>query len=78
MFRQNIVKGIAEGLYRKETDVEAAVKFYYTLIFFINENTMMEKDAYELEVKALEYHTRAIATPEGIIELQKQLTNLNT
>lgn len=78
MFRQNIVKGIAEGLYRKETDVEAAVKFYYTLIFSINENTMMEKDAYELEVKALEYHTRAIATPEGIIELQKQLTNLNT
>ena len=78
MFRQNIVKGIAEGLYRKQTDVEAAVKFYYTLIFSINENTMMEKDAYELEVKALEYHTRAIATPEGIIELQKQLTNLNT
>ena len=78
MFRQNIAKGIAEGLYRKETDVEAAVKFYYTLIFSINENTMMEKDAYELEVKALEYHTRAIATPEGIIELQKQLTNLKT
>jgi TetR/AcrR family transcriptional regulator, biofilm operon repressor len=73
MFRQNIVKGIAEGLYRKETDVEAAVKFYYTLIFSINENTMMEKDAYELEAKALEYHTRAIATPAGILELQKQL-----
>ena len=78
MFRQNIEKGIAEGLYRKETDIEAAVKFYYTLIFSINENTMMEKDAYELEAKALEYHTRAIATPAGIIELQKQLHNLNT
>lgn len=73
MFRQNIVKGITEGLYRKETDIEAAVKFYYTLIFSINENTMMEKDAYELEAKALEYHTRAIATPEGIIELEKHL-----
>lgn len=78
MFRQNIEKGIVEGLYRKETDVEAAVKFYYTLIFSINENTMMEKDAYELEAKALEYHTRAIATPKGILELQKQLHNLNT
>jgi AcrR family transcriptional regulator len=73
MFRQNIVKGIAEGLYRKETDIEAAVKFYYTLIFSINENTMLEKEAYELEAKALEYHTRAIATPEGIIELEKHL-----
>ncbi|MES2410024.1 MAG: TetR/AcrR family transcriptional regulator [Bacteroidota bacterium] len=77
MFRQNIVKGIAEGLYRAETDVEAAVKFYYTLIFSINENTMMEKDAYELEAKALEYHTRAIATSKGLLELQNQLHNLN-
>lgn len=77
MFRQNIEKGITEGLYRKETDIEAAVKFYYTLIFSINENTMMEKDAYELEAKALEYHTRAIATAKGIKELETQLTNAN-
>jgi AcrR family transcriptional regulator len=77
-FRLNIEKGITEGLYRTETDVEAAVKFYYTLIFSINETTRLEKDAYELEAKALEYHTRAIATPAGILELQNQLHNLNT
>jgi len=75
MFRQNIEKGIAQGLYRADVDVEAAVKFYYTLIFSINENTKMEKDAYELEGKALEYHSRAIATPEGVIELEKNLLN---
>ncbi len=74
MFRQNIEKGIKQGLYRPETDVEAAVKFYYTLIFSINENTRLEKEAYEFEAKALEYHTRAIATAEGLIELEKQLT----
>ena len=78
MFRQNIEKGIVEGLYRKDIDIEAAVKFYYTLIFSINENTMMEKDAYELEAKALEYHTRALATPEGILELEKQIKTHNT
>ncbi len=77
MFTQNIVKGIQQGLYRPETDVEAATKFYYTLIFFINENTLLERDAFILEGKALEYHTRAIATPEGITELEKQLSNLN-
>lgn len=77
MFRQNILKGISEGLYRAETDVEAAVKFYYTLIFSINENTMLEKDAYELEAKALEYHTRAIATSKGIKELEIQLSKYN-
>ena len=49
VFRQNIEKGIAQGLYRPETDIDAAVKFYYTLIFSINENTQLEKEAYELE-----------------------------
>ena len=77
MFRQNIEKGITQGLYRKETDIEAAVKFYYTLIFSINENTMMEKEAFELELKALEYHTRALATEKGIKELEKQLLKSN-
>ncbi|WP_396212626.1 TetR/AcrR family transcriptional regulator [Flavobacterium sp.] len=75
MFSQNIVKGIQQGLYRQETDVESATKFYYTLIFSINENTQLESDAYKLEGKALEYHTRAIATPKGILELEKQLVN---
>ncbi len=78
LFRHNIEKGISEGLYRPDTDIEPAVTFYYTLIFSINENTMLEKDAYQLEAKALEYHTRAIATPKGLLELQKQLQILNT
>ena len=73
--RKNIEKGIAQGLYRPETNIEAAVKFYYTLIFSINENTLLEKEAYELEGKALEYHSRAIATPKGILELEKHLSN---
>ena len=74
LFTQNIEKGIAEGLYRAEVDIAAAVQFYYTLIFSINENTLYEKDASELEAKALEYHTRAIATPAGLEELERQLT----
>lgn len=73
MFSQNIIKGIENGLYRPETDVGAATQFYYTLIFSINENTLLEKEAYQLEGKALEYHTRAIATAKGLQELEKQL-----
>ena len=72
-FRDNILKGIAEGLYRNDIDIENYVKFYYTLIFSINENTALEKDANILEQKALEYHIRAMATLAGIIELEKQL-----
>ncbi len=77
MFTQNIQKGINQGLYRAETDVEAAAKFYYTLIFSINENTLLEKEAFILEGKALEYHTRAIATVKGLEELENQLSKLN-
>ena len=73
MFRQNIEKGISQGLYRENLDVEKYIRFYYMLIFTINETIASEKEALELELDALEYHTRAMATLAGIIELEKQL-----
>ncbi len=76
-FRQNIQKGIEQELYREDLNVEAYVKFYYYLIFNINETIASENEAKILELEALEYHTRAMATPKGIIELEKQL-QLNT
>jgi AcrR family transcriptional regulator len=76
-FRQNIEKGINQGLYRKNLTIENYVKFYYTLIFSINETTISEKETQELELEALEYHTRAMATQDGIIELEKHLLNPN-
>jgi AcrR family transcriptional regulator len=76
-FRDNILKGISEGLYRENIDVENYVKFYYTLIFSISENTALERDANNLEHIALEYHIRAMATSAGIIELEKQLQIIN-
>lgn len=77
VFSQNIKKGIQQGLYRSSINSENYVKFYYTLIFSINENTVLESDALKLELEALEYHIRAMATEKGIIELQKQLSILN-
>ena len=73
MLRQNIEKGISQGLYRENLDVEKYIRFYYMLIFTINETIASEKEALELELDALEYHTRAMATLAGIIELEKQL-----
>jgi AcrR family transcriptional regulator len=72
-FKQNIEKGIQQELYRKELNIDVYVKFYYILIFSIKENTVSEKDSRNLELEALEYHTRAMATSKGIIELEKQL-----
>jgi AcrR family transcriptional regulator len=74
-FRQNIEKGIAQGLYRESLNIDSYIKFYYYLIFSINENTPSEREAYSLEFDALEYHTRAMATEKGITELEKNLLN---
>ncbi|REG96390.1 TetR/AcrR family transcriptional regulator [Flavobacterium aquicola] len=76
-FKQNIEKGIAQDLYRDNLDIDIYVQFYYTLIFSIKENTISEKDSIKLELEALEYHTRAMATPKGIAELEKQLLKTN-
>ena len=73
IFKQNIEKGILQGLYRENTNIESCVKFYYTLIFSIKESTDSDKEALKAELEALEYHTRAIATVAGIEELEKQL-----
>ncbi len=72
-FRDNIEKGIAQELYRKEINIEAYVNFYYSLIFTISENTKSEREVFALEMQALEYHTRAMATTKGISELNKNL-----
>lgn len=77
VFKQNIEQGIQQGLYRKNILIDTYVVFYYTLIFSIHGNTSSEREANEKELQALEYHTRAMATPEGIIELEKQLQNFN-
>ena len=76
LFKNNIEKGIAQGLYRKEIPVETFVKFYYNLLFSIKEQTISEKEGQKLELQILEYHTRAIATAAGIAELEKQLLNI--
>jgi len=75
LFKKNIEKGIQQGLYRENLDIDIYVAFYYRLIFSIHGSTSSEKESQKLELEALEYHTRAMATLSGIIELEKQLQN---
>lgn len=74
---KNITKGIEEGLFRENIAIDTMIQLYFTLIFSINENTVSEKEVQELEYKALEYHIRAIATPKGVAELEKQIESIN-
>ncbi|RZJ68729.1 MAG: TetR/AcrR family transcriptional regulator [Flavobacterium sp.] len=72
--RHNIDRGIELGYYRPDTDVENSIRFYWTLITNVNETVQLERDAKVLELAALIYHTRAIATQKGVDELEKQLS----
>lgn len=77
---KNINKGIREGLYRSDIDIDLITRLYFTLIMAVHDYTVFgknEKTINQLEINALEYHTRAIATPKGIKELEKQLNQLN-
>jgi hypothetical protein len=76
VFKQNIIKGIKQGLYREGINIDSIAKFHYTLIFGIKGIIISEKEAQKLELEILEYHTRAIATEFGVKELEKQLMNL--
>jgi len=73
---QNIEKGIDEKLYRANIEKEMVMKFYFLLVFGAYESDLFENKLSEMvktELKILEYHTRAIATSKGIIELENQL-----
>ena len=74
-FTKNIEKGIAQCLYRPDLNIPMTAKFYYELIFSINDQDAPDKQIQEMEFQAMEYHIRAIATPMGIEELEKQLSN---
>jgi len=76
----NLKKGIEEGLYRKNIEKSITLKFYFSLVFGLHDASIFEYKNFtlnELEIKALEYHTRAIATSKGLKILEKELKKIN-
>jgi len=69
----NFKKGIEDGYYRKDINIELVTKFYFSLVFSVHENTSENHKLPKLEQEVLVYHTRAIATEKGLKELDKQL-----
>jgi len=76
----NLQKGVAQGLYRENIDIERVMDFYFILIFGVYDNEVLKNTMpalLEIEYKALEYHIRAIATRKGVEELEKQISIIN-
>jgi hypothetical protein len=78
LFKKNIEKGIQQDLYVKGVLDKQYISFYYTLIFTINKNKNIDAQLNKLELEALEYHIRAMSTPKGIVELERQINKMGT
>lgn len=78
--KDNVEKGITEGLYRDSLEISLIGNFYFTLVFGVYDTDLYTRDMQELvkiDYKVLEYHIRAIATEKGLKELEKQLKIIN-
>lgn len=69
LFKQNIEKGIQQGLYRKDINYRNYFAFYYPLIFGLNDNIYPENVSHKSELEAIAYHTKLWLH-------QKELSNL--
>jgi len=75
----NIEKGIQEGLYRSNVNNSIITRFYFALVFSVHDSDLFPqktKTLNQLEIDALEYHTRAIVTNKGLTILEKQLEKI--
>lgn len=71
---ENIKRGVATGDYRKDVPVDFAARMHFAGTQAINDRNLFEGYAiHELKDLFLEYHIRAIASPQGLQTLQELL-----
>lgn len=72
-FKVNLEKGIKDGDFRSDIDIDFVTKVYFRLLYWIHSHPDIQQMA-QNETKLLEYHLRAIVTPTGLTKLEKQLS----
>lgn len=76
----NLKKGVEQGLYRSNLDVEFVSRIYFVGMTGIKDDTLFPPDAFPkiyLIEEYLEYHLRGIVTKEGL-QVLNQFINKNT
>lgn len=75
--KENVQRGMDTGMYRSELDVEFISRMYFNGISGIKDRDIFPEDLFTMDYLTesyLEYHLRAIVTPEGLHKLN-QLIN---
>lgn len=75
---QNIQRGMDAGIFRQGLNVEFVSRIYFTGLLGIKDNEVFPTDIFEvneLTKEFLAYHLRAICTEEGMVILNKLLSD---
>jgi AcrR family transcriptional regulator len=77
--KENLERGIKEGLYRKEVNAEIIARFYNVLSLTLIDEASFPSDKYPKEkmyLEFLDYHIHGIASPKGLALFQEYLTDM--
>lgn len=72
--RKNLQRGMAQGLYRSNLDIDFIARLYFLGIHGIKDQDLFPAEKFStqfLTEEYLEYHIRGIVTPEGFLTLKK-------
>jgi len=71
-FKNNLIRGINEGCFRKDINIDLVTKFYYQSITAIkNDELFFEDNLNEVMEYYLEFYIRAIASDKGLQTLNR-------
>ncbi len=74
--KENLERGIELNLYRNDINIEIVSRLYYSIVSSIKNSEVFPIDRFKISDimhDYLLYHIRAIATPKGLLELEKFL-----
>lgn len=74
--RENLERGIKEGVYRKDIPISFICRIYFAEMLSIKDRDLFPEDEFlsiRLVDEQLEYHLRAIVTDKGLNTLKKYL-----
>lgn len=73
---RNLEKGIAEGFYREDLQIEIIKQLYYSRVLLMADDDSFPLEGCPIEIFSHEnliYHIRGIASPQGITYLEQKL-----
>ncbi|APY10743.1 TetR family transcriptional regulator [Seonamhaeicola sp. S2-3] len=66
---RNLERGVAEGLYRENINIDFISRIYFNSMMIIKDNNLFPKDKFTMSMlmnNHIEYHLRGICTPKGL------------